>query len=179
MILSSYFSKILSLCLSISLLQIFINLSSSLSKVLSLSIRPPHLSLFLSLHLCLIISHYCFLILNAEGKSRIELDWETRMKICMGTARGLSYLHGETSSKIVHRDVKASNILLDSELNPKISDFGLAKLFDDKKTHISTRVAGTMFAPSLFSLLHLLSLHSLSNLSFGHCLHSLCSLFSL
>ncbi|KAK2991979.1 hypothetical protein RJ640_002888 [Escallonia rubra] len=56
--------------------------------------------------------------------------------------RGLAYLHEESRLRIVHRDVKASNILLDSDLNPKISDFGLAKLYDDKKTHISTRVAG-------------------------------------
>ncbi|XP_078437586.1 putative LRR receptor-like serine/threonine-protein kinase At1g56140 [Wolffia australiana] len=78
------------------------------------------------------------------GKRKLKLDWAARMKVCRGTAMGLAYLHGEASSRIVHRDVKASNILLDGDLNPKISDFGLAKLFDDKKTHISTRVAGTI-----------------------------------
>lgn len=72
------------------------------------------------------------------------LDWPTRYSICMGVARGLAYLHEESRLRIVHRDVKASNILLDSDLTPKISDFGLAKLYDEKKTHISTRVAGTM-----------------------------------
>ncbi|KAG0494598.1 hypothetical protein HPP92_005592 [Vanilla planifolia] len=78
------------------------------------------------------------------GKSSLFLDWGTRFEICLGTARGLAYLHEESSVRIVHRDVKSSNILLDANLNPKISDFGLAKLYDDKKTHMSTRVAGTI-----------------------------------
>ncbi|KAF7116039.1 hypothetical protein RHSIM_RhsimUnG0039500 [Rhododendron simsii] len=77
------------------------------------------------------------------GKTSLFLNWPIRFDICLGVARGLAYLHVESRLRIVHRDVKASNILLDSELNPKVSDFGLAKLFDDKKTHISTRVAGT------------------------------------
>ncbi|PIN06476.1 Serine/threonine protein kinase [Handroanthus impetiginosus] len=77
------------------------------------------------------------------GKS-LCLDWPTRFEICLGVARGLAYLHEESCPRIVHRDVKPSNILLDSELKPKISDFGLARLYDDEKTHISTRVAGTI-----------------------------------
>ncbi|KAI3965855.1 hypothetical protein MKX01_010812 [Papaver californicum] len=78
------------------------------------------------------------------GKSGLHLSWPTRYEICLGAARALAYLHEESRPRIVHRDVKASNILLDTDLNPKISDFGLAKLYDDKKTHISTRVAGTI-----------------------------------
>ncbi|XVE88512.1 hypothetical protein DITRI_Ditri19aG0075100 [Diplodiscus trichospermus] len=77
------------------------------------------------------------------GRSNLHLDWPTRFNICLATARGLAYLHEESNPRIVHRDIKASNILLDAELCPKISDFGLAKLYDDNKTHISTRVAGT------------------------------------
>lgn len=78
------------------------------------------------------------------GDGNLKLNWAKRFEICLGVARGLAYLHQESRLRIVHRDVKASNILLDSDLNPKISDFGLAKLYDDKKTHISTRVAGTI-----------------------------------
>ncbi|XP_076959044.1 cold-responsive protein kinase 1-like isoform X2 [Bidens hawaiensis] len=72
-----------------------------------------------------------------------ELDWEKRSNICIGTARGLAYLHEELKPHIVHRDIKASNILLDKDFTPKIGDFGLAKLFPDSITHISTKLAGT------------------------------------
>nr|XP_043622730.1 cold-responsive protein kinase 1-like isoform X2 [Erigeron canadensis] len=73
----------------------------------------------------------------------IELDWKRRSKICIGTARGLAYLHEELEPHIVHRDIKASNILLGEGFIPKIGDFGLAKLFPDSITHISTKLAGT------------------------------------
>jgi serine/threonine protein kinase len=83
-------------------------------------------------------------MLHDTGQRTLNLDWSTRFDICLGVARGLAYLHEESRLRIVHRDVKASNILLDSNLIPKISDFGLAKLYDENKTHISTHVAGTM-----------------------------------
>ncbi|KAF0899465.1 hypothetical protein E2562_019962 [Oryza meyeriana var. granulata] len=76
-------------------------------------------------------------------KHSLNLDWPTRFEIILGIARGLTYLHEESSVRIVHRDIKASNVLLDTDLTPKISDFGLAKLYDEKKTHISTKIAGT------------------------------------
>ncbi|XP_040971367.1 probable leucine-rich repeat receptor-like serine/threonine-protein kinase At3g14840 [Gossypium hirsutum] len=76
--------------------------------------------------------------------SKINLEWPTRHKICTGIAKGLAFLHEESRLKIVHRDIKGTNVLLDRDLNPKISDFGLAKLHEEEKTHISTRVAGTI-----------------------------------
>ncbi|KAA8525012.1 hypothetical protein F0562_011350 [Nyssa sinensis] len=83
-------------------------------------------------------------LFGRNGTGKLKLDWPTRRKICIGIARGLAYLHEESRLKIVHRDIKTSNVLLDKDLNAKISDFGLAKLNEDDKTHISTRVAGTI-----------------------------------
>ncbi|KAF3794613.1 putative LRR receptor-like serine/threonine-protein kinase [Nymphaea thermarum] len=83
------------------------------------------------------------LALFGPREKRLKLNWPTRRKICIGIARGLAYLHEESTLKIVHRDIKSTNVLLDKDLNAKISDFGLAKLHEDEKTHISTRIAGT------------------------------------
>lgn len=81
--------------------------------------------------------------LLGRGHSSIQFNWQTRRKICIGVARGLAFLHEEVHPHIIHRDIKASNILLDKDLMPKISDFGLAKFIQPNLTHISTRVAGT------------------------------------
>ncbi|KAK3198428.1 hypothetical protein Dsin_021843 [Dipteronia sinensis] len=78
------------------------------------------------------------------GHSSIQFSWRARSRISIGIARGLAFLHEEVRPHIVHRDIKASNILLDKDLMPKISDFGLAKLIPPNMTHVSTRVAGTI-----------------------------------
>lgn len=80
----------------------------------------------------------------ADKNQCIFLDWNKRRAIIEGIAQGLLYLHKHSRLRVVHRDLKASNILLDQEMNPKISDFGLAKLFSSKDTHGNTnRIVGT------------------------------------
>ncbi|KAG4923491.1 hypothetical protein JHK87_049031 [Glycine soja] len=78
------------------------------------------------------------------GKRKGSLNWRQRLDIILGTARGLAYLHEEFHVSIIHRDIKSGNILLDEQLQPKISDFGLVKLLPGDQSHLSTRFAGTM-----------------------------------
>lgn len=83
--------------------------------------------------------------LESDRKDVPRLSWEERYKIVLGTAEGLAYLHEESKLRIIHRDIKLSNVLLEEDLSPKIADFGLARLFPDDMTHISTAIAGTLY----------------------------------
>ncbi|KAJ9702958.1 hypothetical protein PVL29_004630 [Vitis rotundifolia] len=78
------------------------------------------------------------------GERRGALNWRQRFDIIVGTARGLAYLHEEFHVCIIHRDIKSSNILLDNDFQPRIADFGLARLLPEDQTHLSTKVAGTL-----------------------------------
>ncbi|XP_042397590.1 LRR receptor kinase BAK1-like isoform X1 [Zingiber officinale] len=91
--------------------------------------------------------------LRERPPSEPPLEWATRRKIALGSARGLSYLHDHCDPKIIHRDVKAANILLDEDFEAVVGDFGLAKLMDYKDTHVTTAVRGTIghIAPEYLS----------------------------
>ncbi|MED6150588.1 putative LRR receptor-like serine/threonine-protein kinase rkf3 [Stylosanthes scabra] len=82
--------------------------------------------------------------LFSGGSNSSKLSWPIRKKIAIGTAKGIAYLHYGVQPSIIHRDIKASNILLDEKFEAKVADFGLAKFNPEGMTHMSTRVAGTM-----------------------------------
>ncbi|XP_020682366.1 receptor-like serine/threonine-protein kinase ALE2 isoform X1 [Dendrobium catenatum] len=96
--------------------------------------------------------------LHGADRDKQILSWDARMKIALGAARGLAYLHEDSNPRVIHRDFKASNVLLEEDFTPKVSDFGLAKEASDASHHISTRVMGTFgyVAPEYAMTGHLL-----------------------
>ncbi|XVF02463.1 hypothetical protein REPUB_Repub04eG0177500 [Reevesia pubescens] len=80
---------------------------------------------------------------HLHAKGLPVLEWSKRMKIAVGAAKGLAYLHEDCHPKIIHRDIKSANILLEEDFEAQVADFGLARLNDTTQTHVSTRVMGT------------------------------------
>ncbi|KAH6824226.1 Protein kinase superfamily protein [Perilla frutescens var. hirtella] len=96
--------------------------------------------------------------LHGADRSKGPLDWDARLKIALGAARGLAYLHEDSNPHVIHRDFKASNVLIENDFSPKVSDFGLAREATEGSHHISTQVMGTFgyVAPEYAMTGHLL-----------------------
>ncbi|KAF3776541.1 Cysteine-rich receptor-like protein kinase 2 [Nymphaea thermarum] len=121
-----------------------VNLISSvqhknLAKLLGCSVEGPESLLVYEFLRNMSLDHFLF-----DPLKKKALDWGKRFDIIMGTAEGLAYLHEASEVRIIHRDIKASNILLDEKFRPKIADFGLARHFAEGQSHISTGIAGTL-----------------------------------
>ncbi|CAK7328086.1 unnamed protein product [Dovyalis caffra] len=99
---------------------------------------------FLMLSSFAVYASYVRLLKAKQDKTKSRtVNWKQRFKIILGTAEGLAYLHGGSQVRIIHRDIKSSNVLLDENLSPKIADFGLVRCFGADKSHLSTDIAGT------------------------------------
>lgn len=95
---------------------------------------------------------FCFPPVEISGKSGVRLDWRRRLRVVLGAAKGIAYLHELADPPIVHRDIKSSNVLLDERLNAKVADFGLSKpLGEDGRGQVTTQVKGTMVISSRFT----------------------------
>ncbi|XP_027073599.1 cysteine-rich receptor-like protein kinase 42 isoform X1 [Coffea arabica] len=111
----------------------------NLVKFLGCSIEGPESLLVYEFVPNKSLDHYLF----DENRIKI-LSWKERFQIIIGTAEGIAFLHGGAGIRIVHRDIKSSNVLLDEDFSPKVADFGLARHFAEDRTHLSTELAGTL-----------------------------------
>ncbi|BAF27963.2 Os11g0245200 [Oryza sativa Japonica Group] len=120
----------------------------------------PYVQLCMTESAILLCENKHILLTSFSGKSGVRLDWKRRLRVVLGAAKGIAYLHELADPPIVHRDIKSSNILLDGNLHTKVSDFGLSKpLNQDGRGQVTTQVKGTMvsFTALLTAILQRLS----------------------